>query len=245
MKQQKKKAQKKAKNSQETFLEHLQELRHRFFVWFIIFILGSILGYFLYPKILRILVIPLKKPLYYTSPIGGFETILNLSLFSGFFVSFPVLIYQVIKFVEPGFGERPSRSILTWVLWSFLLVLVGTSVSYFLILPATFHFLSNFGGEDLTALISTKDYFSFITKYIFGFALLFQLPLVMILVNKYKKLNTKGLLSNFKYVFLLSFIVSAILTPTPDPVNQSLMAFPIILLYLVSIGAIAIANNLY
>lgn len=245
MKLQKKRLKKQSENNQKTFLEHLQELRYRFFIWFSVFMLGSLAGYFLYTPILSVLTKPLNKPLYYTSPIGGFETILTISLFFGFLISIPVFIYQVIKFIEPGFGNRSIKSFIWSAVLSFLLSIVGVSVSYFFVLPAALTFLSKFGGSELTPLISTKDYFSFVTKYLTGFAILFQLPLVMHLINKYKKLNVKNLLSNFKYVFLSSFVIAAILTPTPDLVNQSMMALPIILLYLLSVGTIALTNRLY
>jgi len=221
-----------------TFVEHLSELRTRFFVWFLFFLVGSFLGYFLYPTLLSWLITPLNKPLYYTSPTGGFEAVFEVSVFFGFIISIPVLLYEVIKFIEPSVSKKPIKSFVIYIVISFILAIIGILLAYYLILPAAFQFLNKFGGEKLNALISTQDYFSFVTKYLIGFALLFQLPLAMFIINKYIKLNPRKLLGKFPYVFLFSFIIAAILTPTPDFVNQTIMALPIILLYLFSITMI-------
>lgn len=218
-----------------TFLEHLQELRSRLFTWFACFIIGSMIGYFLYPFLLSWLISPLNKPLYYTSPTGGFEAVFSTSIFFGFIVSIPVLLYQIIKFLEPTFVAVTVKIYLAIIISSLALASIGILLSYYTILPTTFEFLNRFGGDQLSALISTNDYFSFVIKYLLAFAAIFQLPLGMLLINKFKKLEVKKLLSSFKYIFLLSFIISAILTPTPDLINQTIMATPIIVLYLVSI----------
>src|SRR4030043_986793 len=98
-----------SKTHKQTFFEHLQELKSRFFVWFLFFIAGSFVGYFLYPSLLSWLIIPLNKPLYYTSPAGGFEAVFEVSVFFGFIVSIPILLYEVIKFIEPSVSKRPIK----------------------------------------------------------------------------------------------------------------------------------------
>lgn len=225
----------KIKNSTLTFAEHLHELRTRFFIWFILFLAGSSLGYFLYPSLLSWLITPLNKPLYYSSPTGGFEAVFEVSIFFGFIISIPILLYQIIKFIEPSISKKPIKSFFIYITISLILALIGILIAYYLVLPASFKFLNKFGGEKLNALISTQDYFSFVTKYLIGFALLFQLPLAMFVINKYIKLNPRKLLGKFPYVFLFSFVIAAVLTPTPDFVNQTIMALPIIVLYLISV----------
>lgn len=231
---------KKTQNPKEkTFLEHLTELKNRFFVWFLFLLLFSALGYFLYPTILNLLVKPLGKPLYYTSPVGGFEVVFNTSLFFGFIASLPILLYQLIVFIRPSFGTTSLTTIFKLVLASFTLAIIGITICYLLILPPSLNFLGQFGGRELTALISTNDYFSFVIKYLTSFAIIFQMPLVMLLINNFTRLKVKTLLLNFRYVFLTAYIVSAILTPTPDLINQTIMATPILLLYLFSVILVA------
>lgn len=215
--------------------DHFSELAHRFYWWLLFFIVGSVLGYLNYSRLLDWLITPLHKPLFYTSPIGGFEAVFGVSALFGVVVSLPVLIYQIIKFVEPVSDKFKGRKVIVYLLISLFLAIVGVLVSYYLVFPASLEFLGKFGSAQLEALISTKDYFSFITRYLLGFAILFQLPLVIYLISLFVPISPKILLKQFKYVFTLSFIIAAILTPTPDLVNQTIMATPIIILYLVTI----------
>lgn len=229
--------------SPKTFLEHLNELKNRFFVWLLFLILFSVLGYFVYPSVLSLLVKPLDQPLYYSSPVGAFEVVFNTSLFFGFITSLPVLLYQILKFLSPSFGKKIPYSIFLLIILSLLLASLGIVICYLLILPPSLKFLSQFERQELTALISTNDYFSFVFKYLGSFAVIFQMPLVMYAANKIHKLKVKNLLINFRYVFLASFVTAGFLTPTPDMINQTIMATPILTMYLISVLIIWISNN--
>lgn len=226
-------------NLQKSLLikDHFKELINRFYVWIAFFILGSIVGYVKYEVILNWLIEPLKKPLFYTSPIGGFEAVFGVTVMTGFLVSLPIFIYQVIKFIEPANTKvnLGGKKIFLYLFISLLLAVCGILVSYYLVFPASLNFLNKFGSNQLESLISTKDYFSFVSKYLLGFAVLFQLPLVIYIASLFTPITPKLLWSKFKYVFALSFLVAAILTPTPDLVNQTIMATPIIALYLLTI----------
>ena len=193
--------------------DHFNELVHRFYWWLLFFIIGSVLGYFKYSLLLEWLIKPLGKPLFYTSPVGGFEAVFGVSALFGFVVSLPILIYQIIKFIEPVSPKFKGKKVFAYLFISFLLVITGILVSYYLVFPASLKFLGEFGSNQLEALISTTDYFSFITRYLLGFAILFQLPLVIYLISLFTPISPKLLLSKFKYVFTLSFIIAAILTP--------------------------------
>ncbi|MBU0572192.1 twin-arginine translocase subunit TatC [Patescibacteria group bacterium] len=248
MKTKNKKLQKKSQknNPQKKLLikDHFKELVKGFYWWVAFFVLGSILGYLNYEVILGWLIQPLKKPLFYTSPIGGFEAVFGVSILLGFVVSLPILVFQIVKFIEPVSNNLKGKKIFVYLFTSFVLAVVGISVSYYLVFPASLNFLSKFGSDQLEPLISTKDYFSFVTKYLLGFAVLFQLPLVIYLVSLFTPITPKLLLSKFKYVFAVSFLVAAVLTPTPDFINQTIMATPIILLYLVTILILYVKKNI-
>jgi len=215
--------------------DHLSELARRFYWWLTFFIFGSVLGYLNYSRLLEWLIAPLHKPLFYTSPIGGFEAVFGVSALFGFVFSIPILVFQIIKFVEPVSDRFKGKKIFAYLLISLLLAVAGILVSYYLVFPASLEFLGKFGSNQLEALISTKDYFNFVTRYLLGFAILFQLPLVIYLISIFTPISAKSLLKQFKYVFAGSFLIAAILTPTPDFVNQTIMATPIILLYLLTI----------
>lgn len=239
MKITKEKLQRKRQNNsnQEKLLirEHFSELVHRFYTWLFFLVIGICLAYFNYDKLLSWLITPLHRPLYYTSPIGGFEAVFGISVLFGFIFSLPVLLFQIIRFVEPASQKFKGREVAIFIIVSLLLALCGIMTSYYLVFPASLEFLSKFGSTQLDALISTKDYFNFVIKYLLGFAILFQLPLVIYLINMFVPISPKLLVSKFKYVFALSFLIAAILTPTPDIVNQTIMAVPIIFLYLLTI----------
>lgn len=217
------------------FKEHLSELINRFYIWLLVFIFGSILGYFNYPLLLDWIIKPLNKPLFYTSPIGAFEAIFGVSAFFGFILSLPVLVFQIIKFIEPVSTGLKGKKFFVYLLISFILAITGILVAYYIVLPASLNFLGKFGSGQLKSLISTKDYFSFVSRYLIGFAVIFQFPLVIYIINLFTPVSPKLLISKFKYVITGSFIIAAILTPTPDFINQAIMATPIILLYLLTI----------
>ena len=223
------------------FSEHLQELKFRFFIWLGTFIVASILGFLLYDKVLFWLTEPLKQPLYYTSPVGGFEAVLEVSVFFGFMLSIPVLIFEIIGFLQPIIGHLSYKYMLIVTVTCFSLASIGILVAYYLVVPNTLRFLGEFGGEQLQPIISTSEYFSFILKYLFTFGLIFQLPLFLLLINYISPLSPLSLLKQLRTVILISFIAAAILTPTPDFANQTIMALPIILLYLFSILLVSIS----
>lgn len=230
-------------SSAKTLSEHLSELRGRFFWIIVSVIFGSTLGYFLNSTLLVVLIEPLKQPLYYTSPTGGFELVIKISVIFGIIVSAPVITYHVFRFLEPAMPKQ-SKKVLLWFLGgSWALMIIGLSFAYFLSLPAALHFLGEFGTKNVQSLISTNEYFSFILRYLAGFAILFQLPLILLMINQMNKLKPKKLISLSRFVIIASFVIAAIITPTPDPVNQTIMAVPLIALYFFSVFVIWILNR--
>ncbi len=236
---------KRPKNRQskpQLFSEHLQELRSRALGAVFIFILGSIVGYLLHEQILALLIRPLNQPIFYTSPAGSFNFVLNISFFFGFLVSLPVFVYHIIRFVEPALPKQFPKLFFTIIIFSSALLLIGMSFAYFISLPAALYFLNKFATDEIRALISTTEYFSFVTRYLMGFGLVFQLPLIMLLINSVHKIPIHTLLAFERWVIVISFVIAAILTPTPDILNQLVMALPLIILYQLTIFLLWIVN---
>lgn len=227
----------------KTFGEHLAELRLRFLFSIGFLVVGTVVGYLLHQHILAILIRPLDQTLFYSSPAGGFDFVLKLSFLFGFVVSVPVIVYQVLRFIEPVLPAQSPKKMAAMLLASCALLIVGMLFAYFVSLPAALYFLNAFTTDEIQALISTTEYFSFVTRYLLGFGILFQLPLIMLVINSVQRLSMRKLMSVQKWVFLASFIVAAILTPTPDLFNQLIMAVPLILLYQVSIGLVWAVNG--
>lgn len=225
----------------QPFSEHVRELRLRLLYTVATLFIGGAVGYAIHGSLFRLIRQPLHEQLYYTTPMGGFNATIKISILFGLVVTIPVFVYQVGKFLSPAFKRhiRTNRIIF----FPILLAAMGVSFAYFVSLPAALHFLANVDSKDLQSLITVNEYLNFVFAYVAGFALIFQLPLVLLFINRIKPQRPSGLMRIQRYVILFSFIVAAILTPTPDPVDQIIMASPIILLYQVSIVLIWLVNR--
>jgi sec-independent protein translocase protein TatC len=225
----------------QPFSEHIRELRLRLIYTVGALFLGCGVGFSIHGPLFAIIRRPLHEQLYYTTPTGGFNAIIKVSILFGVVVTIPVLIYQLGRFLSPAFRHRIRAGRI--IFSSIGLASLGLLFAYFISLPAALHFLANIDSSDLQSLITVNEYLNFVFAYVAGFALLFQIPLVMLFINRIKPQKPGGLMRIQRYVILLSFVVAAILTPTPDPVNQFIMAMPIILLYQFSIVLIWMANR--
>ncbi len=214
---------------------HINELRQRLLWCVLALMIGAGIGYKYNQEIIQFLVRPLGQQLFYTSPTGGFDFLIKICVFFGFLLAIPVVIYNILRFIEPSVPARVPFKVYRLVVVSILLALAGASFAYFVSLPAALYFLDNFNNEQISSLISAQEYFNFVLLYIGGFAVLFQMPLVFLFINKVTPLKPLSLFKKQRIVILGSFIIAAILTPTPDPINQTIMAVPIIGLYQASV----------
>jgi sec-independent protein translocase protein TatC len=230
-------------SQQVTFAEHIQELRRRL-IWTVLFlVVGAGVGYFIHDSLIALLQQPLHDNLYYTTPGGAFNFIIKVCTVFGLIVALPMLIYQVFAFFGPLIKLKAKRDFVVYVIASLLLAVGGIAFAYFVSLPAALHFLVSFGdSSNIQSMITANEYFNFVLTYIAGFAVLFQVPLVILLIDKIKPMGPMPLLKATRYVILVSFIVAAIITPTPDPMNQALMAGPIIVLYLCSVAIVGLRS---
>lgn len=230
-----------SKSTKKLFREHLDELRSRLFWSVLVLLLGAFLGYFFHEQLLTLLLKPLNEPVYYSSPTGGLDFIFKVCLFFGCLLSLPVFTYNLLQFIQPVFPKKITGLFWKIIFFSYLLMLCGMSFAYFINLPAALHFFNAFSSSQIHALISTDAYLSFILTDLIGFGLMFQVPLILLFFNMLQPISTTWLFHQEKYVIILSFLIGAILTP--DPINQTLMAIPIILLYQLSIGILFLQNH--
>lgn len=221
----------------QPFRNHIRELRQRLVYCLLALLTGSAVGYLIHGQLFRLLERPLHEKLYYTSPLGGFNAVLKVSVLFGLILSLPVIIYQINKFISPAFKTpQPNRS-MRLIGLSSLLAAAGIAFGYFISLPTSLHFLTHLGINNLQPFLVVNDYLSFVISYLVIFGIIFQLPLILALVNRIKPQSPKHLMKYQRHVILGGFVVGAI-APTPDPVSQSFMALPIIILYQLSIGLI-------
>ena len=156
----------------------------------------------------------------------------------GVFLSTPVLFVQIWRFVAPGLYAHEKKLVLPFGLLSGFCFLGGAVFGYVVVFPPAFRFLVGYASEFLSPMPSVSEYFSLTLWLLFAFGVIFEMPVLMVLLAKLGIVDAPFLRKQRKYAFLLSFVVSAILTPTPDVVNQMLMGGPMVVLYEVGILAV-------
>ena len=227
-----------------TALEHLRELWLRLMGSVIVMFVGGGIAYVFRLQIINFLQRPLNEKLYYTSPTGSFQFIMQVCLLCGVILSLPILIYNVLRFVEPVFTKSFSRRFILFVLGSSLtLTAGGVLFAYYLTLPFALKFFNSVGTSTLHPLISVDQYFSFILGYLATFAIVFQLPLLLLFINFIKPFKPGGVTHWRKYLYIGAFAISIIMPSSPDPLSQISLAIPIITLYEVSVALIWAANR--
>jgi len=221
---------------QQTLIDHLHELRTRLF-WIILTLLLATSGsYLIKDQIMAVLMQPLGgQQLVYLTPIGGFNFIFKVSMYFGLVVILPVIIYQLYRFLEPLMAPRRKKSVFFFILASFVLAIAGGGFAYFAGLPAALHFLTGFTIQNVSAMLTVESYLAFVVAYVLGFAALFQIPLILMIINSIKPLPPRQLMGFQRFVILGAFIVAAIISPTPDVTNQAILAVPIILMYQIGV----------
>jgi sec-independent protein translocase protein TatC len=146
----------------------------------------------------------------------------------------------VWRFIAPGLYHHEKKVLLPFTLISTICFLAGASFGYFIVFPPAFRFLLGYASDILDPLPAVSEYFSLSLRLLIAFGIVFELPVLMVFLGKMGTVDAPLLRRNRKYALLVSFIVAAILTPTPDVVNQLLMAGPLVILYEVSIVAVAV-----
>ncbi len=221
----------KADQDIKTIREHLIELRRRLFWVALVFGIGAAIGFAANQSIIRWLVRPLGQSLYFTTPSGGLDFIFSISCIAGLLVALPIIIFQVVEFIRPAHSGLQNLKPLRIVLLSTGCAALGVGYAYFIGIPAALHFLINFAGDEVKPLLNATSYMNFIITYLAGAALVFQIPLLVAIRNKISPLKPGGLSKLQRPVILGAVIGAGIITPTPDPVNQMMLALPLIILF--------------
>ena len=150
----------------------------------------------------------------------------------------PVIFWQIWKFVAPGLYKHEKRALLPFSFLSSVCFLGGTAFGYFIVFPPAFRFLLGYSADFLTPMPAVSEYFSLSLRLLIAFGVIFELPILMVFLAKIGVVDVPFLNKNRKYAILINFIIAAILTPTPDIVNQMLMGVPLLVLYEISVVAV-------
>ncbi len=228
--------------------EHLAELRKCLMVSVIAIIVGFIISFYFSEDLLKVLTDLIsseqKHSFVFLSPAEALWTNFKIALLAGIFIALPVILYQLWRFISPGFHKNERKYALPFLMIGMVSFVTGILFCYFVVLRYSLDFLFSYKTSNLTPMISIGSYLDFVMKFMLAFGLIFELPIVIIFLTKIGILTTEFLTKNRKYAILINFIVAAVLTPTPDLFNQLLMACPLIALYeLGIIGAKIFCRN--
>ncbi len=150
----------------------------------------------------------------------------------------PVIFSQLWRFVAPGLFSHEKRVVVPFSILSTFCFIGGAAFGYLVVFPPAFKFLVGYNNEFLTSMPAVSEYFSLATRLLLAFGAIFEMPIFMVFLAKVGLVNVGFLNRNRKYAILINFIIAAILTPTPDVVNQLMMGVPLMVLYEISVLAV-------
>ncbi len=240
-----------------SFVGHLTELRSRLIKSFVFLLFAFIICYIFSEEIYGFLVKPysdaiiennLDLRLIFTALHEAFITYLKVAFFASFFITSPIFLTQIWKFVAPGLYNNEKKALLPYLIATPVLFLLGGMLVYYLIMPLAIKFFLSFessadiGSIAIQLEAKVNEYLSLIMRLIFAFGLSFQLPVVLSLLARIGVLNSNYLKTRRKYVVVIMFSLAAILTP-PDPITQIGLALPLLILYELSILTVKIIEK--
>ena len=220
--------------------KHLEELRKRLAISAIVLVATTVVSFVFYKQIIRLLLCPADD---FGPAIGGesglvfieitemLAATLKVSLVAGFMLAFPVILYQVIMFVAPGLTPREKRYLLTFMPGVLLAFVAGVAFGYFVLIPPALNFLLTWGDDVATPLIRIGNYINVVVMLLFWMGVVFETPVVMFILAKLGIVSWRGFAKWRRHWVVVAFILGALITPTFDPINQSLVALPLIVLY--------------
>ena len=236
---------------------HLIELRTRLIHSFIFLIIAFCVCYYFSEQIYSYLVKPysdaileskLDRRLIFTALHEAFLTYLKVSFFAAFFLTSPIFLIQIWKFIAPGLYQNEKKTLLPYLIATPILFLTGGLIVYYFIMPLAIKFFLSFESSGTLTTIpieleaKVNEYLSLIMRLIFAFGISFQLPVVLSLLARIGFVNSSYLKERRKYVVVIIFAVAALLTP-PDPITQIGLALPLLLLYEISIMTVKIIEK--
>jgi sec-independent protein translocase protein TatC len=222
------------------FMEHLGELRVRIMRSLVALLIGLCIAFPFSQRVLDWLARPIQKSgntLVFLAVTEAFWVQMKVALFLGLFIAAPGILWQIWRFVEPGLHRHEKKYAGPFVVVGSLLFIAGGAFSLLVVTPSAVSFMLSYARPGLQPMISIGSYVDFLMKFTLGFGAVFEVPLAITLAARMGLVTPKQLAKNRKYAILGAFIAGAILTPTPDMINQSLMAGPIIVLYEIGILA--------
>jgi len=224
-----------------TMLEHLEELRNRLVVSAAALVVGMIIAAMPIPwvtngdsvtvMVMNLIATPAEGHLQYLKPGEGFVTYFQLALMLGFVLALPVITWQAIAFVLPALLPHEKKYLYMAVPGGMLSFTIGLLFGYILVLPVAIGFLINWNPILIDVKWQFSEYIDTVSTLLLYMGLAFETPLIMFFLTKLRVLNPVRVARFRKYMLVLAFVIGAIITPTPDPLNQTIVSLPIYLLF--------------
>ena len=245
------------KNKQSSFVEHLTELRSRLVKSVIYLFIFFIVCYFFSENIYNFLLSPyaeavrdddINRRMIFTALHETFITYLKVAFFAAIFITSPIILTQLWKFVAPGLYKNEKKALLPYLIATPVLFLIGGMLVYYLIMPLaikfflTFETSAQFNNLPIQLEAKVNEYLSLIMRLIFAFGISFQLPVLLSLLARVGFIDSNYLKKRRKYVIVIIFAVAAVLTP-PDPITQIGLGIPLLILYELSILSVKIIER--
>ena len=221
--------------------EHLEELRRRLAVTGVVFIIAVIIAGIFSADLLEILRVPAGDiNLIFIRPPEMFMAYFNVVVTAGILVTLPVALYEILLFIGPAFesdSEKKGMRLFRWLAFPAVLILFASGVvfAYLVLLPVALEYFATFGGDAATAQWTISAYLKFVLNILIGLGVAFEMPLFILLLARFGIVTSDTLRRGWRIAFVVTAIIAAVITPTPDPLNMSLVWLPLFGLYLLGV----------
>lgn len=217
------------------FWDHIEELRKRFFIVLIVLVIATLFSFTFAENVIDIL----------TEPIGGITTLQSIevtenigvftrvSLMCGVIIALPVILYELLAFIVPGLKRAERRWVFIGLIFGTVFFMAGIFFTFYIMLPRTLEFLVSF--MDVQTIPRFSSYIKFITNLLFWIGVSFEMPLIVFILAKLRIVTAGMLLKQWRYAVIVIAVLSAVITPTVDPVNMGLLMVPLVGLYFISV----------
>lgn len=227
-----------------SLFDHLEELRMRIFYALIAVVAGAVLCFVFVNPIVQLLEVPAQGAKFLQlAPGEYFFVSLKVAGYSGLLVASPFVLYQIVQFVLPGLTRRERRMLGPVVFGSTFLFVAGLAFAYYALVPAALNFFISYGEGVVEQMWSIERYFEFVLLLLFSTGLAFQIPIVQLLLGALGIVSSKQMLQGWRAVILGAAVLGAVLTPSTDPVTQSLLAGAVLSLYFGGIGLVKLIGR--
>jgi sec-independent protein translocase protein TatC len=227
-----------------SLFDHLEELRLRIFYALIAVAIAAIGCFILVKPLVKLLEVPAQGVKFLQLAPGEFFFVsIKVAGYSGMVLASPFILYQIVQFVLPGLTRRERRLLAPIVFGSSILFFVGLVFAYIALIPAALNFFINYGSEVVEQSWSIDKYFEFVLLLLFSTGLAFQIPIIQLILGFLGIVSSAQMFAGWRYVILGSVVMGAILTPSTDPLTQSLLAGAVLGLYFGGIGAVKLLGK--